>query len=333
MRFQWLDMPSNYSKNQAPHRRREGLGRVQYGRKPPPFWMSASSYYILAAAGSIAVFFLLWGILHDGHEETPWIGAGLGASIVLGSAVFIREILLIRTRRRVREAERRLDESLSAFPASLLNTGEPKKITLEKNTAMIRRIKKKSEAAKVLGGLSDGHREVFDLCDDYLRMVAMEIPTVAVGSPRLAAFRHGKDVVRDYHRYHLMQWAEIEAKGLTQEARSRARIIDRLKDAQQAVDVVDFALRYYPNEPALVDSLDVLNDLVDSLKIQDLVDKAEKAFLKGNKKRARTLYADALYIIDRAGVDGEEASLAAERIRIELEKLDSALAPETQSED
>lgn len=325
-------MPSNYRKDQAPNRRLEHYSRVRFGRKPSPFWMSASSYYILAAAGSIATFFLLWGILHDGHEETPWIGAGLGASIVLGSAVFIREILLIRTRRRIREAERRLDESLSAFPASLLNTGESKKITLEKNTAMIRRIKKKSEAAKVLRSLSDGHREVFDLCDEYLRMIAMEMPTVAVGSPRLAAFRHGKDVVRDYHRYHLMQWAEIEAKALTHDARSRVRIVDRLKDAQQAVDVVDFALRYYPNEPALVDSLDVLNDLVDSLKIQDLVEKAEKAVAKGNRKRARTLYSDALYIIDRAGVSDNDASQAAQKIRFELEKLDSELNETTEGE-
>lgn len=283
--------------------------------------MPASSYYALAAACTIAVFFLIWGAIQDG-VDTPWIEAGLAASVVLGSAVFIREILLMKTRRRIREAERQLDRSLSAFPASLLRGPDSSKITLERNSALMRHIARKSEAAKVLGRVPDGHREVFDLCDEYLRMVAMELPTVAAGSPRLAAFRHGNEVVRNYHRYHLMQWAEIEARSLTHEANGRDRITESLKFTEQAKEVVDFALRYYPQEPELLESLEVLNDLVDSLKVKELIEKAERSAQKGNRKRARHLYADALYILDRSEHLSDEASLAADRIRAEMEKLD-----------
>lgn len=274
----------------------------------------------------MGTFFLLWGMLQDTNNETPWIDAGLGASIVLGSAVFIREILLVRTRRRIREAERQLDRSLSAFPASLIRGHDESKLTLEKNAALVRHIRKKSEAAKVLGRLPDGHREVFDLCDEYLQMVASELPTVAAGSPRLAAFRNGNEVVRGYHRYHLMKWAEIEAKALTHQANSRDRIVESLRATQQAVDVVDFALRYYPEEAELLDSLDVLNHLVDSLKVKDLVEKAERAAIKGNSKRARNLYTDALYILDRSDRLTREAGDAAEKIRSEIEKLDALSA-------
>lgn len=295
--------------------------RAHLRRSRQPHRMPASSYYALAAASSIAVFFLLWGTLQD-DVDTPWIDAGLAASVVLGSAVFIREILLMRTRRSIREAERQLDRSLSAFPASLRKNEDSSKITLERNSALVRHIARKSEAAKVLGRVPDGHREVFDLCDEYLRMVAMELPTVAVGSPRIAAFRHGNEVVRKYHRYHLMQWAEIEARSLTQEANGRDRITESLKFTEQAVEVVDFALRYYPHEPELLESLEVLNDLVDSLKVKELIEKAERSVKRGNLKRARHLYTDALYILDRSEHLSDKAGLAADRLRAEIGKLD-----------
>lgn len=319
------ERPNNsYTQGGRATRRRRGVSTARPGTRMMP----ASSFYVLAAAGAIATFFVIWGVLHDGHEETPWIGAGLGASIVLGSAVFIREILMIRTRRRIREAEKKLDISLSAFPASMLRTADAPKLSLERNTSLIKRIKRKSDAAKVLGTLSDGHREVFELCDEYLRLIEAELPTVAIGSPRLAAFRHGRDLIGGYHRLHLMKWAEIEARSFTQKQDGRDRISDRLKNARQAVGVVDFALRYYPEEPELVESLDVLNGLVDTLKVQELVEKAEKAIEKGNKKRARILYSDALAIVERSDLDGDEE--AADKIRSEIEKLDQVLsAPDT----
>ena len=49
-------------------------------------WLPASNYYALTMAVVIAFFFLVWGILHDGGDETPWISAGIGASAVLFGA-------------------------------------------------------------------------------------------------------------------------------------------------------------------------------------------------------------------------------------------------------
>jgi hypothetical protein len=59
-----------------------------------PFWLPASNYYILAAAVAIAFFFLVWGVLHEGEDQAPWVPAGFGASLILIGAVFLREIVI-----------------------------------------------------------------------------------------------------------------------------------------------------------------------------------------------------------------------------------------------
>src|SRR5688572_16352439 len=123
-----------------------------------PFWLPASNYYVLAVAISTAFFFLVWGILHDGGEELPWISAGISASILLCGAVILREIVLRRARKRYASqigAAHRVAINPSA--GDLRNRH---KLSLEKNAAILREIRQKSDAAKVLSKLSAGHREV-----------------------------------------------------------------------------------------------------------------------------------------------------------------------------
>jgi len=287
-----------------------------------PFWLPASNYYILSASVAIAFFFLLWGILNDGHEETPWIPAGVGAAVALGSAVIVREIILRDARNRFLASQRRIDESVRGI-ARRKNDRDPAKLTLERNAAILHEIARKSEAAKVLGRFSEGHREVFELCDEYLGAVTRELPNVGPGSPRIAALRRGSDVAGRYHYYHMLQWAEIESRTLTQEASRRDKIGGKLESAQSALGVVEFALNAYPHEPTLLDSQKVLLELVSSIKVSDLIEKAERAAFKGNDKRAVDLYQDALFFIqrDKPGADPE----VVDHLNEEIQRLQKRL--------
>jgi hypothetical protein len=268
-------------------------------RQRRPFWFPASNYYVLSVSVAVAFFFLVWGILHDGRESTtPWIPAGLGAALVLGSAVVIREVVLRNARERFLRSQRQMDKSVRGI-ARRINERDPAKLTLERNAAILHEISRKSEAAKVLGRFAEGHREVFDLCSEYIATVERELPNVGVGSPRIAALRRGTEVATQYHHYHMLQWAEIESRTLTQEARSHDKISGKLESAQAAVGVLEFALRYYPHELALIDSRNVLLELVSSVKVADLIEKADRAAFKGNEKRALNLYQDALFLVGR----------------------------------
>ncbi|HEX9960971.1 MAG TPA: hypothetical protein VGB00_08565, partial [Pyrinomonadaceae bacterium] len=149
-----------------------------------PFWLPAPAYYILAAAISTAIFFLVWGILHEG-EEMPWVPAGILASITIATAVVLREIFLRRARNQFLRAQKRLDFNLTS--AVQHKSKDSNKLTLEKNAAILRNIERKSEAARVLGKLPDAHWEVFEICNEYLQITERELQTVGVGSPRLPA--------------------------------------------------------------------------------------------------------------------------------------------------
>ena len=273
-----------------------------------PFWLPASNYYILSVAVTIGFFFLLWGILNDGREEAPWIPAGLGAAILLGSAVIAREVILRRARNRFLASERRLDHSVRGI-TSKLHESAPPKLTLERNAALLHEIARKSEAAKILGRFAEGHREVFELCSEYLAAVARELPNVGAGSPRIAALRRGSDVAERYHYFHMLQWAEIESRALTQEASKHDKISTKLESAQAALGVVEYALESYPQENALLDSQRLLLELVASIRVTDLVERAERADFKGNHKRALDLYQDALFFLNRNGPHPEPEAL------------------------
>ena len=298
----------------------------KYGRVPEPpfrrpFWLPASNYYILAISVTIAFFFLVWGILHEGEEETPWMVAGIGASLVLGSAVVIREIFLRKAKNRFLLVERKLDYNVKGLQPQARFEREENKLSLEKNAAFIKDIQKKSEAVRGLGKISSGHLDVFEICNQYLTITERQMETVGVGSPRIAGLRRGREIVGELHHYHLLRWAETESKVLTQKAKNYVTINEKLNTAQEALTVLNSALQFYPNDPHLNQSESVLKDFIASIKISHWIEQAERAAFKGNYKRAISLYRDALFFLGREDVNTEERETIAEKINFEIESL------------
>jgi len=286
-----------------------------------PFWLPASNYYILAAAIAIAFFFLVWGILHEGDEQVPWIPAGFGASLILIGAVFLREIVLRKVRNRYLLVQKRLDFNLSKVPLHKKNVAGDQKLSLEKNAEIIKQIQKKSEAARILMKLADGHQEVFEICGEYLEINKRELEHVGVGSPRLAGLRRGREIVKNLHRFHLLTWAEIESRQLTQDAGNRATIAEKTETAQKALNVIQSALRHYPNEQRLIDSEEAIKEFVTSIKVAHFIEQAERSAFKGNYKRAVSHYKDALFFLARENNPGQETERLAEQINIEIQKI------------
>ncbi|MBS1793773.1 MAG: hypothetical protein JSS81_07960 [Acidobacteria bacterium] len=286
-----------------------------------PFWLPASNYYILAAAISIAFFFLVWGVLQEGGEPGPWIPGGVGGSLILIGAVFLREIVLRKARNRYLLVQKRLDYTLDNATLRTQNQKPSKKLTLEKNAEIIKQIQKKSQAAKVLMKLSEGHREVFELCGEYLEVNRRELETAGAGSPRLAGLRRGREIVRDLHRFHLLTWAEIESRQFTQDAKSRITMAEKSETAQKALNVLQTALRFYPQERALVESESAVREFIVSIRVAHFIEQGERAAFKGNHKRAISHYKDALFFLAREGSRGRETDLLAEQINKEIQNI------------
>lgn len=296
----------------------------QERRRPPrqrSFWVSGSGYYVLVVAISAGCFFLFWGILSDSGVETPWITAGIAASIVLAGGVVVREILVRRSRRTNFIHDRRGSDARS----DLRTRG---KLTIERNAALLAAIKQKSNAAKILNNVSAGHREVFELSSEYLSLIERELQTVNPGSPRLTALLKGRSKAAAYHRFHMLRWAEIEATQLTLEARASDDPENAFEAAEKALAVVDRAMVPYPSEQPLVESHQLLTELVASIKVAAYVDEAEAAARRGNVDEARASYREALFYLGRDNIHTPEREAAAVRIRAEIEKLDSGRDPQ-----
>lgn len=259
--------------------------------------------------------------MHEGNEQVPWIPAGVGASVILIGAVFLREIVLRKARNRYLLVQRRLDYNLDNAQLQIKSNSSEKKLTIEKNAEIIRQIQKKSEAAKVLMKLSEGHQEVFEICSEYLEINKKELLMVGKGSPRLASLRRGKEIVKELHKFHLLAWAEIESRNLTHEAKNRATIAEKTETAQKALSVIQDALQYYPGELKLLESEDAIKEFVISIKVAHYVEQAERSAFKGNYKRAISHYKDALYFLARENRQNPETELLAERINLEIKKI------------
>lgn len=282
--------------------------------------MPAISYYVLAMAVAAAFFFLIWGLLNDNAVENPWITSGISASIVLAGVVILREVILRRARSRFFRHQRAV-ETAAAYSGS--ERRESSKLTIERNAAILKQIRQKSDAAKVLNTLSAGHREVFELCAEYLAIVDRDLRSIKNGSKRLEPLLKGRTKAVEYHRFHMLSWAEIETKALTNEAITRTETDEKVKAAQDALGVVDAALTVYPSEQALLDSRDLLSEMAVSIRVSHWVEEAERAAFKGDYAGAKSLYRDALFYLGRDNVHNAERERAALRINHEIERIRS----------
>lgn len=274
---------------------------------------SAIHYYSLAFFVAISVFILVWLILDASSDENAWPIAGLVALAFLVSFAAAREFLFKKKLERDLAAGRLSKQLRRARRLGHAKTAE-KKLTLRENEELLREIRKKSEAARVLGRLAEAHEDVFRRCRDYLDLNDEEMSRVRPGSPRIAALRKGAAFASERHRIHMLKWAELRSRSLTDAMNGADRAADRISMGEDALAVVNEALVHYPNEEMLVDSKAVLRVFLSSARIQVLTEKAGAASLAGRNAEAIEGYARALEELDNSGVSTEERQKIQERI-------------------
>lgn len=285
-----------------------------------PFWLATSSYVMLVTAAAIAVFCIVWWFMQGEGEDSPWIFAGLCACATIGFAVAVRELFLRKLYVRYElESERvkRLHRNALAAKG---------KLTLEKHAVMLKNLEKRSQQA---GGSvqPQTHLEIFRSCNDYLARTDREIPTVTVGSPRLAAFRRGQEVIKTLHKRHLLMWAAGESNILTQEAKIRVTIAEKIETAQRALSVLESALQYYPDELQLLDSVKAIKGFIISVRVSHLTEEAEREAFKGRYAKAIDFYYDALFYLSKESenLPEDEQKMIEREISLKIDNLQRAL--------
>jgi len=275
---------------------------------------------IAVAAAAAALFFVLWWMLQA--EESPWVPAGLAASVVMLVEAFS---LLLLARRRVRNEHRRLNhdrhDRAPARPTLtqvMHSTG--------RHASALRALQRQSVAADEKDS-AETHRELYELCTEYLGEAERVLQSPALQADGRVALRAGQERVRELQRHHMLTWARSSARLLTREAQQRVRLYEKVETANRALDCIDQALRIYPEDQDLRTSARAVQEFITSSRVAHWVELAERAAFKGHAQRAIDCYRDALYYLTRDAADSAAGETAA-RILKEIDILQARLGAE-----
>ena len=267
-----------------------------------------------AAATAAALFFVLWWMLQG--EESPWVPAGLAASVVMLVAAFAR-LLVARKVSRERRVPDHMDWHNQA--ESGRRSYEDVMRSRSMHAAALRALQRQSLDADAKES-PEGHRHVYELCADYVTGAERALQAPTIQPEGRMALRAGVERVRELQKHHLLTWARGSARALTHEAQKRSRLFEKVETANRALECIDSALKVYPDEEQLNVSARAVREFIISSRVAHWVELAERAAFKGYYQRAIDCYRDALYYLtrDRADVAGEAA---ADRITREIELL------------
>ena len=276
-----------------------------------------SGFMTAAAAASAALFFVLWWMLQG--EENPWIPAGLAASVVMLVAASAWLAVVRRSRvRYVRDSGEWRGRPMQRSSGNAIHS-------TSRHSAALRALHKQSLAADAREVPPQAHRELYDLCSDYLSGTEQALQSPGLPTETRLALRAGQERVRTLQRHHLLTWARGSARSLTHEAQQRVRLYEKVETANRALECIDSALRVYPDEEELKISARAVRDFITSSRVVHWVELAERAAFKGYYRRAIDRYRDALFYLTRDGRD-QDREAGAERITREIESLRARLA-------
>jgi hypothetical protein len=168
-----------------------------------------------AAATAAALFFVLWWMLQG--EESPWVPAGLAASVVMLVAAFARLLVARKVSRQHRVHE---PVEWHSQTESGRRSYEDVMRSRSMHAAALRGLQRQSLDADAKES-HEGHRRVYELCSEYLASAERALQTPAIQPDGRMALRAGVERVRELQKHHLLIWARDSARSL--DARSPAK--------------------------------------------------------------------------------------------------------------
>src|SRR5262249_19403267 len=189
--------------------------------------------------------------------------AGLVASVVLLVALSAREVVMRRAWTKHLLEQGSHDHSRENSSKS---SGTRRTHSTSVLAAALRSIQKQSLAADNAGSSPETHLDIFHLCRDYSATAEEALQSNNLPAEKRMALRAGQERVRVLQRHHLLTWAKESSRALTAEAQQRARYTDKIESANKALQCLDSALKFYPDEPELNSSKLALNEFIASVK-------------------------------------------------------------------
>jgi tetratricopeptide (TPR) repeat protein len=283
---------------------------------------STAGYMAVAGGLALALFWVIWWLLRSDGEEAPWLPAGLAAGFVIFAAATAREVVMRRAwARYTREMDLVMGASETPRASAKAKSASANWSNMQAQVAALRGLQQRLSELDSPNTPPEAHHEAYKLCEQYLASAEEVLRAPGGAAEMRAALRSGQERVRAYQRKHMLSWARGETTRLTHEAQRRVRVSDRIETAQRALEVLEEAIRVYPDEQELRDSSLAVRNFVASVKVGQWVEMAERAAFRGLYERAVARYRDALFYLSRADMGEDARSEAAARIQREIDLL------------
>ncbi|MGI8656602.1 MAG: hypothetical protein ACR2LC_15465 [Pyrinomonadaceae bacterium] len=325
-----------FTRSSAAHARPAARAANARNMETPLRLSSIMRYMFTAGLIAGTIFFALWWLLQANGDETPWVPAGLVAGVVMLIAAAAREVLVRRaSTQHLLEQDRHVSATghTKKHSSSDGSGGGRNGTRIARFTSALRSLQQQSAQANTAANTSpEAHLELYHACKQFLAGVEDVFGSSnARGTGALnnsesrAVLRAGQERARALAKQHLLAWARAASRVLTHDAQRRVLLADKLETAARAFDVIESALKLYPDEPELKSSALAVQELIATIKVAHWVELAERAAFKGQFAKAIDRYQDALFYLSRGALKEESRSEAAERIKLEVEILHAHL--------
>jgi hypothetical protein len=305
------------------HHSRSASANLSASKRNPvrPRLPSTSGYMLASGLTAVALFLVLWWMLHASGDEAPLVPAGLAAIVVMLVAAAARQVVMRRAWTRYILEQDRRDPSLKPSGKHHHKSSSASGTKIDGHYAALRAVQKRSAEADATGDLPEAHLDAYHLCKDYLLSTEEALRKGGMTAENRASVRSGRERVGVLQKHHLLAWASISARLIAQDAQRRVHLSDKIETAQRALDVIQAALKVYPEERDLLESTAAIEEFISSVRVAHWVELAERAAFKGQYRRAIGRYRDALFYASRGGLSEEAQRETLERIGREIELL------------
>lgn len=325
-----------FTRSSAAHARPAARAANARNMETPLRLSSIMRYMFTAGLIAGTIFFALWWLLQANGDETPWVPAGLVAGVVMLIAAAAREVLVRRaSTQHLLEQDRHVSATghTKKHSSSDGGGGGRSGTRIARFTSALRSLQQQSAQANTAANTSpEAHLELYHACKQFLAGVEDAFGSSNTrntgtlnNSESRAVLRAGQERARALAKQHLLAWARAASRVLTHDAQRRVLLADKIETAARAFDVIESALKLYPDEPELKSSALAVQELIATIKVAHWVELAERAAFKGQFAKAIDRYQDALFYLSRGALKEESRSEAAERIKLEVEILHAHL--------
>lgn len=295
---------------------------------------SARGYALGVCLLACFLFLALWWLLHieGGEPNNGALTAAMSAVIVILIGFVARDHILLRHlgKRRTRE---HYDAGFGPTIRAQKSGRRPLDGSVSQKMAVLNALERKLADLNAKATTPEQHLNAYRICEEYLTGLHESLGGIALAPHARHGLHARQERVRAIQRQHLLLWARESSQKLIYKAQRRARASSKIETALKASEIIESALRVYPEERQLHESIHAIRDYIASARVEYWMELAERAAFKGNYRKSIDRYQNALFYLDRDKAWSKSRAEIEDKIQRQVQSIHTILSLSEEADD